>query len=321
MARHRDEKPTVIIDTLGKIKRPKHPGEEAYLVDYEIGGRFKKLADMAPGATVLVVHHTRKAEVVDFIDSVSGTHGIAGSVDFVMVLSRKRLSNDAILSVTGRDIPEAEYALHADDGVLWRINGVDLDTARKAAQEQKAKGSMSDLKMSVFQFVMNWRGPEPVRATEVATALKISGDTASKNLRRLADDGWITKVGLGQYQYFVSEVSEVSDSTKNGRSGRGNESDRKTDTVSEVSESREGSVSECPNSDTSDSSDNKDRLDTSRPPHCSSGNGAGPSSAAANSAYRVGLCVEGCGRKASPGRPRCNQCHATYLHVMAGYDQ
>jgi hypothetical protein len=208
LTRHHDDKPVVIIDTLAKIKRPKRPGEDGYAVDYEMGGKLKALADMAPGATVLVVHHTRKAEAADFVDSVSGTQGVAGSVDFVMVLTRKRLSNDAILSVTGRDIPEAEYALHADDGILWRLNGNDLDAAQQTAQEQKAAGNMSDLKLSVFEFVRNWTGDEAVSAADVAQALRISGDTAGRNLRRLADDGRITKVGRGHYVYFVSEMFE-----------------------------------------------------------------------------------------------------------------
>ena len=31
-----------------------------------------------------------------------------------------------------------------------------------------------------------------------------------------------------------------------------------------------------------------------------------------NAAYRSGLCVELCGRKYSPGRTRCEGCHAVY---------
>jgi hypothetical protein len=262
MTRHHNEKPVAIIDTLAKIKRPKHPGEDAYAVDYEMGGKLKALADQAPGATVLVVHHTRKAEAADFVDSVSGTQGVAGSVDFVMVLTRKRLSNDAILSVTGRDIPEAEYALHADDGILWRLNGTTLDDARQTAQEQKAAGNMSDLKMSVFRFVADWCGDKPVRATDVAKALKMSGDTAGKNLWRLEQDGWITKVGRGQYQYFkdVSGVSEPLDVGQSCTSSGETNTDNDSDTTTVVSETRQPAHM---HPDTSDSPDKKDKQDTS----------------------------------------------------------
>jgi len=198
ITRHRGDKPLIIIDTLGKIKRAKQPGEEAYLVDYQIGTRLKALAAMAPGSTVLVVHHTRKAEAADFIDAVSGTQGLAGSVDFVIVLTRKRLSNDAVLSVTGRDIAEGEYALHADQGVLWQINGEDLAAAHKLVEEQKAKGSMGDNMLSVYELVRNWTGEEAVGASDVAAALTISADTARKNLNRLVKDGRINRVGRGR---------------------------------------------------------------------------------------------------------------------------
>ena len=89
------EKPLIILDTLGKVKPPKRPGDDAYQADYAIGTTLKTIIDTAPGGTLLVVHHTRKAEALDFVDSVSGTQGIAGSVDFVLVLDRKRHSDDA----------------------------------------------------------------------------------------------------------------------------------------------------------------------------------------------------------------------------------
>jgi RecA-family ATPase len=86
--RHPGRAPLVILDTLGKVKPPKSAGEDSYAADYRIGTRLKELIDAVPGATLLVVHHTRKAESPDFVDAVSGTQGIAGSADFVLVLSR-----------------------------------------------------------------------------------------------------------------------------------------------------------------------------------------------------------------------------------------
>ena len=69
--RHALAKPLVILDTLGKVKAPKRRNEDAYQADYALGTRLKNLADMVPGSTLLVVHHTRKAEALDFVDSVS----------------------------------------------------------------------------------------------------------------------------------------------------------------------------------------------------------------------------------------------------------
>jgi len=45
MAEHHHAKPLVIVDTLGKIRRPKQRGEDSYQVDYEMGATLKALAD------------------------------------------------------------------------------------------------------------------------------------------------------------------------------------------------------------------------------------------------------------------------------------
>ena len=73
LALHADARPLIILDTLGKVKPPKRSGEDSYLVDYAIGSTLKDAVDAVPGSTLLVVHHTRKAESADFVDGVSGT--------------------------------------------------------------------------------------------------------------------------------------------------------------------------------------------------------------------------------------------------------
>jgi hypothetical protein len=206
---HAGRKPLVIVDTFGKIKPRKRPGEDAYQIDYETGATLKALADSAPGSTLLLVHHTRKAEAEDFVDSVSGTHGLAGSADFVLVLTRKRHANTAILSVTGRDVEEAEYALTADEGVLWRLDGTNLAEARDAAEKLRAS-NLGDRMMEVYAVV--YAAAEPVTPTDVAQALDMDGDTAGKYLRRLAARDYIARAGRGRYYVNTSELS-VSDKT------------------------------------------------------------------------------------------------------------
>ncbi len=199
--RHATEKPLVILDTLGKVKRHKRPNEDSYLVDYEVGSQLKALADAVPGSTLLVVHHTRKAEAADFVDTVSGTQGIAGSVDFVLVLVRKRHENNATLSVTGRDIVEAEYALHADDGVLWRFDGEDLDSARENVQQRRAEASMGDRSMDVYLTVAAAAGP--VTAHDVASQFEgMDNEAAGQCLRRLHASGYIHKISRGVFSLY-----------------------------------------------------------------------------------------------------------------------
>ena len=102
--------------------------------DYRIGSALKTISDEHQGVTLLTNHHDRKAQADDFVDSVSGSHGLAGAADALIVIARPRSERAGELKLTGRDIPEAEYAV-IFDGVDWAIDGADLgEAARKAAQ-------------------------------------------------------------------------------------------------------------------------------------------------------------------------------------------
>ena len=196
LRRHRHAAPLVIIDTLGKIKPPKGINEDAYQADYRIGGALKRRIDDVPGGCLLLVHHTRKAETADFIDSVSGTHGIAGSADFVLVLTRRRHADDALLSVTGRDVTENEYALVTHDG-RWKLDGMDLLDAAAAAERRRASGNLGDRSIDALTFVNARR--QGTKAADLAAHLGIDGKTAGTYLSRLYDAGRIDKSKRGLY--------------------------------------------------------------------------------------------------------------------------
>lgn len=130
--------PVVVIDTLGKARPSKKLAESDYQFDYRVGGILKSIADECPGAAVVAVHHDRKAEAVDFVDSVSGTNGLAGSADTILVVRRDRHSSDAVIHLTGRDVLEAEYAATFDDG-FWSLAGASLQQARENATKLRAQ--------------------------------------------------------------------------------------------------------------------------------------------------------------------------------------
>ncbi|HYQ91474.1 MAG TPA: DnaB-like helicase N-terminal domain-containing protein, partial [Candidatus Competibacteraceae bacterium] len=115
----------VIIDTLEKV-RP-HTASTArnlYTADYLIGDLLTPLSKKHAVA-LLIVHHNRKAESEDPVELVSGTLGLTGGVDGVMVLRRKRGQADAFLYVTGKDIEdEKDYAMNWDTKTTtWAIKG------------------------------------------------------------------------------------------------------------------------------------------------------------------------------------------------------
>jgi hypothetical protein len=63
---HRDDKPLIILDTLGRAKPTRPVGADPYQFDYSVGVQLKTAIDSARGGTLLAVHHTRKAESTTF---------------------------------------------------------------------------------------------------------------------------------------------------------------------------------------------------------------------------------------------------------------
>lgn len=204
-----NEKALIVLDTLGKVKPPRPAGADPYQMDYAIGGQLKSVIDASAGASLLVVHHSRKAESVDFVDAVSGTQGIAGSADFILVLSRKRHSDEAVLSVTGRDISEAEYALRSENG-LWLLDGTDLPAAAQAAVSRREQTKLGDRALEVLALVNRRNETRAADLTEIG----IDADQARVYLNRLAESERIVKVGRGLYK-SVTTVSSVTSVIQN----------------------------------------------------------------------------------------------------------
>jgi RecA-family ATPase len=187
---HAGENPLVIIDSLARIRPPRKRGADIYREDYEFGSSLKTVADL--GTTVLGVDHTRKAESEDFVESASGTNGLMGAADFVMVLTRERTDNNAVLRITGRDVIEAGYRLVFDEGI-WTPNGTGLDDAA-----QKANGPRLEETMTSALAVVNSR--DITTPAEVAQKLSIDVHTAGRYLRRLAEYGAIAREGRGRFK-------------------------------------------------------------------------------------------------------------------------
>jgi hypothetical protein len=206
---HKGESPLVILDTLGKVMPPSAMGESSYQRDYRVGGQLKNLADSNTGSAILINHHDRKANAEDFVDAVSGTHGLAGSADTTLVVSRNRTEAEAVLKVTGRDVKEAEYALLFNDGI-WTADGTDLEDAAKALRERRQSANLGERSADVLAFVNDH--PEGVTPAQVSLAfLDMNNNAASTYLGRLLDAGRITKPKRGVYTPVVSVGSVGKD--------------------------------------------------------------------------------------------------------------
>ena len=98
----------IVIDTLQKVRCNT---DVNYGSDYKELSVLKSLADKMKVA-ILVVHHTRKCYDSDPFNMVSGSTGIIGSVDGIMVMiEERRGSGKAKLHCAGRDIEHMELCL------------------------------------------------------------------------------------------------------------------------------------------------------------------------------------------------------------------
>ncbi|TDC98506.1 hypothetical protein E1292_35300 [Nonomuraea deserti] len=197
----------LVLDTLGKVMPNAAPGESAYQRDYRIGSQLKRIADEYPKLALVVIHHDRKAESGDFIDAVSGTQGLAGSADTIILLSRKRGTNDGLIRVTGRDVAEGEYAVTMKEGRFWTIDGKDLSEAAEKARQREQAARLSKTSSTILDYVSEH--PEGVQAKDVAERF---GKDARKYLERQYKAGRLLRPERGLY--LVPPVSKVSEPSK-----------------------------------------------------------------------------------------------------------
>lgn len=117
----------VVIDTMQKIKaHPKRKNGNAYENDYDSYGDLQRLA-LHHRCCILVIHHNRKSDSKndgDPLEAISGSTGVTGSMDTILMLSRPRGATGSVLTATGRDISEAEYAMNFDGNLgQWVVTG------------------------------------------------------------------------------------------------------------------------------------------------------------------------------------------------------
>jgi len=191
-----DDKPLIILDTLGKAMPRAAFGETQYDRDYRLGSALKRVSDDRPGTALIVVHHTRKSSSDDFLHDASGTHALTGSVDTIIIADRPRNQPHALLKTTGRETPEGEYALTAESG-HWSLDGNTLDEAAQRAATMAATQGLDERSAAIIEYVN--QHPDGVRAAEVADHLGVTNETATVYLSRLEKSQRISKPDRGLY--------------------------------------------------------------------------------------------------------------------------
>ena len=180
------EKPRlVIVDVFAKIKPPAKGTDQLYDADYRTMTGLHAFATRHRLA-VVVVHHTRKMEAEDPFDTVSGTRGLTGAADTIMVLKRDIGTAKTVLYVRGRDVEEVETALEFKRDIgTWVILG---------AAHEVGKTNERDAILNVLK-----GHSEPLTAREISDLLGKNYEATRKCLTRMAHADEIEKTGRGLY--------------------------------------------------------------------------------------------------------------------------
>lgn len=172
----------VIIDTLQRARASCClENLNAYDADYNFVSHLKRLADMKK-ICILLVHHTRKKFADDVFDEISGTNGLLGAADGAMILKKdKRNQNTAILTVTGRDIPDQEIRLYMEMSThKWIVKEILTDQEHKQEDE---------LILAIVELVKKhngeWRGTYPQLLEIFEKESEYTSSTLSRKINTL----------------------------------------------------------------------------------------------------------------------------------------
>jgi hypothetical protein len=174
----------IVIDIFQRV-RSAGTGTDKYADDYAAAAGLQSWANQH-GLAVLVLHHNRKpiAGDDDPFTAVSGSTGLTGSVDLVMVLRGSRGSPEAALFMQGRDIEQREVSLRLTSGGLWEPGSMPVEMVTLPTRMRWDR--------DVWRFL---EGTGPVPTAVLAKQFGLSEDAISKRLRRIEELGWISADG------------------------------------------------------------------------------------------------------------------------------
>jgi hypothetical protein len=209
----------VIVDTLEKFRPLQSSRANAYSADYAAVTGLQKIAGERRIA-VVINHHVRKMDADDPFDTVSGTLGLTGAADSIIVL--KRQAGAVTMYAHGRDIEEVESAIQFERSTCrWTILGAasEVHISRERAAVLAALGEAGADGLSVSE-IMAHTGSTSRGAMDVLLfQMRNDGaiDRPKRGVYRLPQDQTkIAKKERNEYQAtenveINSNLSDLSD--------------------------------------------------------------------------------------------------------------
>jgi DNA-binding transcriptional ArsR family regulator len=175
----------VIIDTLAMVRAPNRRDQSTYDADYAAVASLRALANEY-GVAIVLVHHLRKADADDPLDTISGTLGLTGAPDTILVLTRDA-SGHFVLHGRGRDLIEIEKAISFNaDACIWTIMG-DVAVVRMTSERGAIVAALEE-------------AAEPIGPNDIAAATDMKPANVRYLLGRLVKDGIVEKLDYGRYR-------------------------------------------------------------------------------------------------------------------------
>lgn len=171
----------IIVDTLAIVRPPKGKNQDSYAADYEALSPLQRFASEHRLA-IVVVTHVRKAEAEDPLEMISGTNGLTGAADSIMILNRT--TDGPKLYGRGRDVEEVEKSLKFDGG-RWSVLG-DVDDVKRSGERK-----------TIMEALAAASGPMTPAEIVTATGMKLAN--VNYLLRKMVTAGEANKQGYGSY--------------------------------------------------------------------------------------------------------------------------
>jgi len=178
----------VVIDTLAKFSPLKNTNPSSnYEEDYQRIAKIKSIADKY-SISILLIHHLRKQESENVLDTFLGSQGLTGAADGLLAMVEGKGQSDCDLIITGRDIEETTFSLKFDPDTLhWTMLG-NASEIRSTPKKQKI---VEVLKVS----------SEPLTPKIMAEKTGLREQYIKNTLPRLMKEGGIKKTERGLYVF------------------------------------------------------------------------------------------------------------------------
>lgn len=176
-----DDPRLIVVDTLAMVRPPKGRNQDSYAADYAALSPLQQYASTHRIA-VVVVTHVRKMEASDPLEMISGTNGLTGAADSIMVLDRA--ADGPKLYGRGRDVEEVEKALRFDGG-KWSVLG-NVDDVKRSGERRK-----------IIEALGNYGSKQSPKEIADATGMRVNN--VNRLLGKMVAAGEVVKDGYGTY--------------------------------------------------------------------------------------------------------------------------